>query len=80
MATKKQKTTTLKPITGAECAKLRTKLNLTQAVFWKRVHATQSAGSRYENGRPITVQTGILVQMVYGTPEKAAEILAALRG
>ena len=77
MATKK---TTLKTITGAECARLRTKLRLNQAAFWKRVHATQSAGSRYETGRPIPIQTGILVQMVYGTPEKAAELLAALRG
>ena len=58
---------------------LRTKTGLSQSEFWGRIGATQSAGSRYENGRAAPRQVDTLVRLAYGTEEDARNLLASLR-
>jgi transcriptional regulator with XRE-family HTH domain len=45
--------------------KLRERLRLNQADFWRRVEVTQSGGSRYENGRPMPRPVRKLLGIVY---------------
>lgn len=44
---------------------LRRKLGLTQTEFWTPLGLTQSAGSRYENGRPVPKPIRVLVPFIY---------------
>lgn len=70
MATKKAKR-------GKEYIALRESLGLTQTAFWGMLGITQSAGSRYENGRyiPKPVQTLIHLMFVIGlTPRQKAAL------
>lgn len=50
-----------------------------QTAFWGKVGVTQSGGSRYESGREIPVPIQVMLQLAYGTPTEAAELLAWLR-
>lgn len=45
--------------------RLRRKTRLNQHDFWKQVGVTQSAGSRYESGRPVPEPVLILIDLVY---------------
>ena len=45
--------------------KLRERLRLNQAEFWRRIEVTQSGGSRYENGRRMPGPVGKLLGIVY---------------
>ena len=45
--------------------KLREELGLNQAEFWGRTEVTQSGGSRYENGRPMSGPVRRLLGLVY---------------
>lgn len=44
---------------------LRQELGMNQTEFWNTVGATQSAGSRYEAGREMPVQTQAMVKLVH---------------
>jgi len=57
--------------------KLRLSLGLNQSDFWRRVGVSQSAGSRYEGGRPVPMSTKILIDLVYG--KRPLVTLAKLR-
>ena len=52
-------------VTGATALKIRTKLGLNQADFWKPIGVTQSGGSRYESGRNIPAPARKLLHLVY---------------
>lgn len=54
--------TTVKAI---NCLELRQQLGLTQTEFWCALGVTQSAGSRYENGRGIPKPVHELVRVRY---------------
>lgn len=58
MATKK-----IKPISNYRA--LRTRMNLNQTEFWNRIGVTQSAGSRYENGRVVPKPVAALAHLAY---------------
>lgn len=62
----------------SDYVKLRTKLKLNQADFWARVGATQSAGSRYENGRPVSAAMAILLVLAYGSEKERNKALDKL--
>jgi predicted transcriptional regulator len=47
------------------CLALRQQLGLTQTQFWRALGVTQSAGSRYENGRGIPKPVHELVRVRY---------------
>jgi len=66
-----------KPLDGPEVAKLRRALCLSQIEFWTRLGMTQSGGSRYERGQPISRPTQLLIRLVYGRNSQA--LLAQLR-
>lgn len=53
------------PKTPEQLLALRRSLNLGQSAFWLRLGVTQSGGSRYENGRPLPVAVGMLLDTVY---------------
>ena len=53
------------PKTPEQLLALRHSLNLGQRAFWLRLGVTQSGGSRYENGRPLPVAVGMLLDTVY---------------
>jgi DNA-binding transcriptional regulator YiaG len=53
------------PQTPEQLLALRRSLNLGQSAFWLRLGVTQSGGSRYENGRPLPVAVGKLLDAVY---------------
>jgi transcriptional regulator with XRE-family HTH domain len=76
MATKKLKLTLNTPDALKE---YRRKHNLNQSEFWSRVGVTQSGGSRYESGRNIPRPVQILLQLAYGTPKQADDVVAWLR-
>lgn len=38
---------------------------LTQAAFWGKIGVTQSAGSRYETGRPMARTVALLFDLIY---------------
>lgn len=60
------KTTKAKKIPAIKDYRLmRVTLNLSQGEFWNRIGATQSAGSRYENGRRVPKATAILAHLIY---------------
>ena len=50
-----------KKLDFSDIATTRKKANLNQSDFWKRYGVTQSGGSRYESGRSIPKQLGILL-------------------
>lgn len=58
---------------------LRASLGVNQAQFWGAVLVTQSAGSRYESGRPPPAQVAALVSLVYDPENAAHALLAELR-
>ena len=64
MATKKTVKKVIR-VNAIQLSGIRTAFKLTQKDFWEAVHITQSAGSRYENGRPIPKQTEILIRIVF---------------
>ena len=53
------------PKTPEQLLALRRSLNLRQSAFWLRLGVTQSGGSRYENGRPLPVAVGKLLEVIY---------------
>ena len=57
----------------------RRKHHLNQSEFWSRVGVTQSGGSRYESGRNIPKPVQLLLQLAYGTPKQADDMMAWLR-
>ena len=59
---------------------IRAKAQLNQSQFWSRVGATQSAGSRYENGRTIPKSVQSLIMIAYGTDKQAVNEINRLRG
>lgn len=59
---------------------VRARLKLNQTEFWQRVGVTQSAGSRYESGRPIPKPTATLLAIAYGTNKQARSTVGKLRG
>lgn len=52
-----------KKIDFTKIAEIRQAYGESQAVFWSRFGATQSAGSRYENGRDIPQPTKVLIAL-----------------
>lgn len=65
--------------TGNDIRALRKKLDLNQVEFWKRLHVTQSGGSRYEAGRTIPKQVLMLIHLVFADEKAAATLLKKLR-
>ena len=65
---------------GEAALELRKHIGVSQAVFWQRVGVTQSGGSRYESGRAVPKQVLWALHFVYGSEQKAQELLAQLRG
>jgi hypothetical protein len=56
------------------------KVKPTQAQFWNHIGLTQSAGSRYENGRTIPDNTRMLLQLAYAPAKEARSAFNKLRG
>jgi len=46
-------------------AAIRSRLGLNQSEFWNRIHVTQSGGSRFENGRPLSRAVRAMLGYVY---------------
>lgn len=59
---------------------VRARLKLNQTEFWRRVGVTQSAGSRYESGRPIPRPLATLLTIAYGTDRQSRNAVGQLRG
>lgn len=59
---------------------LRKKLRMNQVDFWARVAVTQSGGSRYESGRAIPRPVQMLLDIAYGTDQKARKTMNRLQG
>lgn len=59
---------------------VRARLKLNQTEFWQRVGVTQSAGSRYESGRPLPKPLVTLLTIAYGTDKQATKAFGQLRG
>lgn len=59
---------------------VRMKLYMNQTQFWGRIHLTQSAGSRYENGRKIPRIVQAALAIAYGTDKQSADQVKELRG
>lgn len=59
--------------------RLRETLGYNQSEFWERVGVTQSAGSRYENGRQISTRLNTLLTIAYGTEAQAEAVIRKLR-
>lgn len=57
----------------------RLKLGLSQGDFWSKLGATQSAGSRYESGRDISVPMQLLLHIAYAPEKQVAELVDFLR-
>ncbi len=57
----------------------RRKRKLSQSEFWAPIGVTQSAGSRYESGRPLPIPIALLLDLVYGPPKRAEKLLDKLR-
>lgn len=55
-----------------DLVKVRKQTGLTQTEFWGRVGTGQSAGSRYENGRPMPRPIAMLVEMFYTESQNRA--------
>lgn len=58
----------------------REKLGANQTEFWTRVGVTQSAGSRYESGRPLPKPLAAMLVIAYGTTRQARSAVNKLRG
>jgi predicted transcriptional regulator len=52
-------------VKAIDCLELRQQLGITQTEFWRPIGVTQSAGSRYENGRGIPKPVHELVRVRY---------------
>ena len=71
-------------ITGEQALKLRTKLGVNQAQFWKILGVTQSGGSRYESGRNMPAPVQRLYWLIYvvgvadNLPPKDMKALASI--
>ena len=71
-------------VTGEQALKLRTKLGVNQAVFWKILGVTQSGGSRYESGRTMPTPVQRLYWLIYVVgiadilPTKDQKVLASI--
>lgn len=52
-------------VKAIDCLELRQQLGITQTEFWRPLGVTQSAGSRYENGRGIPKPVHELVRVRY---------------
>lgn len=59
---------------------VRARLKLNQTEFWRRVGVTQSAGSRYESGRPLPKPLATLLTIAYGTDKQSRTAVGHLRG
>ena len=57
----------------------RKKRKMSQSEFWAPIGVTQSAGSRYESGRPLPIPIALLLDLVYGPPKRSEKLLAKLR-
>ncbi len=57
----------------------RRKRKLSQSEFWAPIGVTQSAGSRYESGRPLPIPIALLLDLVYGPAKRAEKLLEKLR-
>lgn len=66
-------------MTGHDVRALRKSLGLNQTAFWRRVHVTQSGGSRYEAGRDIPQSMQVLLTLAYGSDQDAMTALNHLR-
>ncbi len=60
-------------------AAVRKKLGLNQTDFWARVQVGQSAGSRYESGRPIPAPVKLLLTLAYETEKRSYAAYLKLR-
>lgn len=74
-----QKFPKLRIVTGADAKEVRWKLRLNQSEFWGKLHVGQAGGSRYEGGRNIPVPVRLLLNITYGTPKQAEQIVKFLR-
>ena len=59
--------------TGSQALKLRMQRGMNQAEFWGRVGATQSAGSRYEQGRRLPNATQVLLTLAYANDQRVID-------
>lgn len=57
----------------------RLKHKLTQTEFWGRIGVTQSAGSRFENGRPVPKPVKALMRLAYAPKREAKSAFNTLR-
>lgn len=67
-----------KKITPPDPIALRTRLGMSQTVFWERLGVKQSSGSRYESGRRMPVPIQKLMVLAYGTESQRRKTLEAL--
>lgn len=74
-----QKLPKLRIVTGADAKEVRWKLRLSQGAFWGKLLVGQAGGSRYEGGRDIPVPVKLLLNITYGTPKQAEQIVKFLR-
>lgn len=74
-----QKLPKLRIVTGADAREVRWKLRLNQSDFWGKLLVGQAGGSRYEGGRAIPVPVRLLLNITYGTPKQAEQIVNFLR-
>lgn len=74
-----QKLPKLRIVTGADAREVRWKLRLNQSAFWGRLLVGQAGGSRYESGRDIPAPVRLLLNIAYGTPKQAEQIVNYLR-
>lgn len=57
----------------------RLKHKLSQTKFWGRIGVTQSAGSRFENGRKLPKPVKTLMRLAYAPSSEATKTFAGLR-
>lgn len=60
-------------------AENRRKSGLTQSEYWRRFGATQSGGSRYENGRRIPTSVGALIWLLETGRISEKDLAAAIK-
>lgn len=58
---------------------VRERLEVNQQEFWERLGVTQSAGSRYESGRPLPQPLRMLFHVAYGDQPVADKLLKRLQ-
>lgn len=63
----------------AEIRAFRKKHDIKQLEFWHRIGVTQSAGSRYENGRNLPDPVRLLLHLAYAPDDRAQRLSAVLR-